>query len=171
MTCHSAHTRQHIPCGSPAARPVHRHSHPRSGFVDNFFLVDLAAAACGAIVGCLGAILLGYHAGIGYVVAFGLLWVPAEVLRPFASDFAQDQQGQVCIRPNRAARVLNALEVARGHVMVTGFLSALLFPIGVLLGLRGRLLAVLVLATSILLYGIGEGVSRLVMTCGKRRPK
>jgi hypothetical protein len=105
------------------------------------------------------------------VVAFGLLWVPAEVLRPFASDFAQNEQGQVCIRPNRAARVLHVLEVGRDHVFVIGFLSVLLFPLGVLLGLRGRLLAVSILAISILVYGIGEGVSRFVMTCGKRGSK
>jgi hypothetical protein len=105
------------------------------------------------------------------VVTFGLLYVPTAVLAPFASDFARDEQGQVCIRPNRAARVGHVLEDIRMHACVIGLLSILSFPVGILVGLQGRLLAVVVLVTGILVYGVMESIFRFVAACRKRRSK
>jgi hypothetical protein len=57
------------------------------------------------------------------------------------------------------------------HACVIGLLSILSFPVGILVGLQGRLLAVVVLVTGILVYGVMESIFRFVAACRKRRSK
>ena len=160
--------------GPPARRKASasgRATRRRSGFADFFGLMDLVMAMFGGIAGAEVASILGYHPCIGYLVAFGLLYLPSAAIFPFASDFAEDEQGEVCIRPNRAARVLHVLEYIRDRAFIIGFVSVPLFPVGVFVGLRGRLLAVFLLGISIVLYATVEGAPWLIKTYRKWRSK
>jgi hypothetical protein len=134
---------------------------------DNFLLIELVECMLGATLGFPAAAILGYDPRLGFVLGLVIVIVPSMLLGHLASDFACDGT----LSPNLAARLLNPLEYIRAMAAGIGFLAMLSLPIGMLLGFRGRSLAIFGLASGVLLCGVLSGLLAIIMRPKKQNAK
>ncbi|HUT90012.1 MAG TPA: hypothetical protein VMY37_10970 [Thermoguttaceae bacterium] len=136
---------------------------------DDWLLINLGEGILAASLGFPVAAILGYDPRAGFLVGLALAFVPSILLSRFASDFTSDEDP--VFNPNFAARLLNVHEYVRGVAFVAGLVAMLLSPIGALLGLRGRSLAIFLLVASPVLCGLIAALLALIARRAKRNGK
>lgn len=134
---------------------------------DIFLVIELAESVLAASLGFPLAAILGCDPRVGFLAGLAILIVPWIVLGRLASDFTREGK----YSPNVAARLLHALEYVRAMAAGIGLLAMLSLPVGILLRLRGRPLALFVLGSGVLFSAVLSGLPAIIMRPEKRKPQ
>ena len=108
---------------------------------DNFFLLEIAEGSVAGMIAFPLARIIGSNPGFTLVLVLSIAMVPGLIIAPFATDFASGTH----YSPNRAARALRVAEFIRGSLFVWSISSMLMLPVGWMLGLEARQLALFML--------------------------